>query len=161
MISSVGVGTPGLYGWNSHSTLNILSATMPAVLAIMSSGPNMPVTIGKNFFPERRDVHGRTCSYPSLIKLNSTKLQEISATWTVVLKDSELAIQTVRAADTPMIPVFQDGFRAGTELIRFMRDKTGRVTGLSADNIRVLGLKFDKTSGGAQPSGPRGRRNIR
>ncbi|QYF93224.1 beta-lactamase family protein [Massilia sp. PAMC28688] len=83
--------------------------------------------------------------------------QEIGATWTVVLKDGELAIQTVRAADTPMIPVFQDGFRAGTELIRFMRDKTGRVTGLSADNIRVLGLKFDKTSGGAQPSGRQGR----
>jgi len=70
--------------------------------------------------------------------------EEIGTTWTIVAKDGTLVVRPVRSPEIPMTMLFVDGFRVGTELLRFSRNSTGRITGFSADNIRVLGLRFQK-----------------
>lgn len=73
--------------------------------------------------------------------------EEIGTTWTIFVKDGALVVRPVRSPETPMTPLFVDGFRAGTELLRFSRNSAGRITGFSADNIRVLGVRFQKIKG--------------
>ena len=70
--------------------------------------------------------------------------EEIGTTWTIFARDGALVVRPVRSPEIPMTLLFVDGFRAGTELLRFSRNSTGRITGFSADNIRVLGLRFQK-----------------
>lgn len=93
--------------------------------------------------------------------MGAFRSDEIGTTWTVLLKDGKLVMETPRAPDLPMVPLFADGFRAGTELIRFQRDRAGRVVGLKASNIRVLGLNFEKLRPGAPALTARRRQDAR
>lgn len=69
---------------------------------------------------------------------------EIGVRWTIVVKDGALTRQAAREPDRLMTPLFADAFHADTEQLRFTRDRGGRITGFSANNIRVLGVRFVK-----------------
>lgn len=69
---------------------------------------------------------------------------EIGTTWKIVVKDGALFTQPERSPESQMVPLFADAFRADTELLRFVRNDTGQITGFIPDNVRVIGVKFRK-----------------
>lgn len=69
---------------------------------------------------------------------------EIGTTWKIVVKDGALFTQPERSSESQMVPLFADGFRADTELLRFVRNDAGKITGFIPDNVRVIGVKFRK-----------------
>ena len=71
---------------------------------------------------------------------------EIDVRWTFVIRDGKLYKQARREKEKPMEAVFEDAFTVAedSELIRFRRDGSKRVTGFTVDNPRVLDVVFTK-----------------
>jgi len=64
---------------------------------------------------------------------------------TVVVSGSELKVMRRPATTLTLKPSYKDAFTAGRlGLVRFRRDRTGRVTGLSVTTARVWDLRFTK-----------------
>jgi len=59
-------------------------------------------------------------------------------------KPEELAMRIVPGAAVALRPTFQDTFATGSGAIHFMRDSSGKVTGLSAGDSRTWDLRFDR-----------------
>jgi hypothetical protein len=70
---------------------------------------------------------------------------EILASFDVVLRDSELAIQPPGGAEVRLQPLGQDMFAgAGFGVLRFLRGTRGDVEGFSMNRSNLRGLRFDR-----------------
>jgi CubicO group peptidase (beta-lactamase class C family) len=67
--------------------------------------------------------------------------QELGAGYTVVLQADTLELRDERGADTPLIPLFHDGFD-GPGTVRFERDSSGTVTAMTFTTRGVDALPF-------------------
>lgn len=66
---------------------------------------------------------------------------ELETEWTIVVTDGKLLLRDSRGEDTPLQPVFRDGF-AGIGTIHFERDSAGSVNALTATTYGVNQLRF-------------------
>ena len=71
---------------------------------------------------------------------------ELMTTWTLVVRDTILVIQTPRRGELNLQPTFVDGFlgTGGVGTVRFFRDAKGAITGLTVNTGRVRSLRFDR-----------------
>ena len=67
---------------------------------------------------------------------------ELDATYTVLVHAGQLAIRRVAPAPSPLTPANKDEFRAAGMTLKFQRDPSGRITALTVDAGRVLGIRF-------------------
>jgi len=67
---------------------------------------------------------------------------EISKPYVVSVSDGRLHVQGPAGDAFPVEPAFSDAFVSGDLLMRFTRDKAGRINGFLADQVRVRNLKF-------------------
>jgi hypothetical protein len=68
-------------------------------------------------------------------------------TWEVVWNDGRLVLRRPRSADEPMTPLFDDGFDHPRWYLVFSRDASGRITGVSASNMRLAPIAFQRIPG--------------
>jgi CubicO group peptidase (beta-lactamase class C family) len=77
---------------------------------------------------------------------------ELLVTYSISLKDGKLSLRVPVDAAFPLRPIYRDGFNAqGGPTVRFMRDGTGRVTGLRVFAGRALDVRFRKIDHGGAP----------
>lgn len=76
---------------------------------------------------------------------------ELGVVYTVEPRSGELFLTHHRHSDTRLTPVSEDGFRAGSRLIRFERNAAGEVTGLRISGSRVRNLAFNRLAPGVLP----------
>jgi hypothetical protein len=67
-------------------------------------------------------------------------------------KDGTLRVERLKAAPAALEPLTNDTFRAQFGIVRFTRDGTGAVTGLTIEAGRIRGLKFWKEQAVTRPS---------
>lgn len=71
---------------------------------------------------------------------------EVDGTYTIVARDSGLLLQVPTRTDIGFEPVFTDAFRAKSlGVVRFWRDRRGRVTAFTATAASVRGLRFNRS----------------
>ena len=87
---------------------------------------------------------GRTAAFRALAGDYSTP--ELMTTYTLVVRDTILVIQTPRRGELDLQPTFVDGFlgTGGVGTVRFFRDANGAITGFTVNNSRVRSLRFDR-----------------
>ncbi len=66
---------------------------------------------------------------------------ELGVEWTVLADSGRLVLRDERGSDTPIEPIFRDGFD-GPGTVRFERDATGAVTALTMTTRGVRALRF-------------------
>ncbi len=75
--------------------------------------------------------------------------EELEVAYVVSFKEGQLTIRHRPFPAVPLLPTYADGFapggRSGGLLIRFTRDESGNIDGLSAYSGRVRHLRFSKT----------------
>jgi hypothetical protein len=77
---------------------------------------------------------------------------ELLVNFTVIEKDGRLSLRVPVDASFMLRPVYRDGFSAiGGPSLRFMRDGSGRVTGLRVFAGRALDVRFRKIENGEAP----------
>lgn len=65
--------------------------------------------------------------------------------WAVSVDGDHLTVQAPREEPVPLVPMFKDAFRVGPYLLRFQRDRSGRVASLLVDHARVRNLIFERS----------------
>ena len=76
---------------------------------------------------------------------------ELLVTYGLTVKDGKLVLRLPPDAPITLRPAYRDGFSAGGRTVRFMRDGTGRVTGLRVFAGRALDVRFRKIDNGEAP----------
>jgi hypothetical protein len=78
---------------------------------------------------------------------------ELLVTSTLSVKDGRLSMRMPQDASFTLRPIYRDGFNAqgGGPSVRFMRDGSGRVTGLRLFAGRALDVRFRKIDHGEAP----------
>lgn len=72
---------------------------------------------------------------------------ELGVTWSVVLVNGRLTLQNAPSdlTDTgPLVPAMQSTFTAGDGVLQFVRDKSGRVMGMTLSASRMRGIEFER-----------------
>jgi len=70
---------------------------------------------------------------------------EAEVTLTVAPEDGKLVLRRRPGTKIPLSPAYRDGFQAaGLGSVRFLRDRSGKVTELSVGEARVWDLRFRK-----------------
>jgi len=70
---------------------------------------------------------------------------ELEVTYTLAARDSGLVIQMPGRPDVVLQPIFPDAFAgAGVNVVKFLRDAGGVVTGFTANSRGARGLRFDR-----------------
>jgi CubicO group peptidase (beta-lactamase class C family) len=70
--------------------------------------------------------------------------EELDATYTVVVKDGQLAVIRRAPASIVVTPAATDQFQMGGMTLRFLRDPQGRIIALAVDAGRVRDIRFVK-----------------
>jgi hypothetical protein len=70
--------------------------------------------------------------------------EELGTTYTVVVKDGQLVAQQRRHEDIEFMPEEKDEFLSFLGQVKFMREKSKGITGLTVSNERVRHVRFDK-----------------
>jgi CubicO group peptidase (beta-lactamase class C family) len=71
--------------------------------------------------------------------------EELDARYTLVARDSVLAVEFRKMTDASLAPVFRDGFLANFgATILFTRDAKKRITGFTLTDARVRGVRFER-----------------
>lgn len=70
--------------------------------------------------------------------------EELDVDWTFTISGSSLVLSRRREGDQRLQAVYDDGFSAGGAVIRFTRDRSGRITDFLYSAGRVRHLRFDK-----------------
>ena len=74
---------------------------------------------------------------------------ELDVTWRIVMKDSVIEVGMLGSWSFRPQPIFRDAFALPEAVVlRFTRDKRGRIDGLLADMPRTRGIRFGKVSPG-------------
>ena len=77
---------------------------------------------------------------------------ELETTWHVTVKDSTVHVATLGSWGFDTQPVFRDAFAVpDAVIVRFIRDKRGRITEIVADMPRTRGVRFIRLDHGFQP----------
>lgn len=76
---------------------------------------------------------------------------ELQVTYALSVKDGRLRLQLPPDGPLTLRPAYRDGFSAGGRTVRFMRDSSGRVTGLRVFAGRALDVRFRKVDQGGAP----------
>jgi hypothetical protein len=90
--------------------------------------------------PDRTALQGYVGTYSS---------DEAEVTMSAVLDGDTLVLKRRPDAVIRLTPVYTDAFRGSIGLVRFLRDKSARVTGFSVSQDRVWDLRFTKTADAA------------
>jgi CubicO group peptidase (beta-lactamase class C family) len=70
--------------------------------------------------------------------------EEVQADYTLRVSDGRLMLERRIAAPTPLTPAGADAFRAGTLMLQFTRDPSGRVTSFTVEAGRVRNIAFTR-----------------
>ena len=70
--------------------------------------------------------------------------EEVLADYTIRVADGRLMLDRRIAAPTPLAPAGTDAFRAGTLVLRFTRDASGRVSSFTVEAGRVRNIAFTR-----------------
>lgn len=70
---------------------------------------------------------------------------EIDAVYVITIRNGALFVHAPRGDPFRVQPAFSDAFVAGDFLMRFRRDRVGRISGFLADQVRVRNLRFVRT----------------
>lgn len=89
--------------------------------------------------PGVEELRGLTGSYYS---------PELDATWPVTIENGHLVLNKgapeIVDISGPLEPAMTDTFTAGSGLVHFTRDASGRVTGFSVSASRMRGIRFER-----------------
>jgi CubicO group peptidase (beta-lactamase class C family) len=73
---------------------------------------------------------------------------ELDATWPVTIENGQLVLNKgapeIVDVSGKLEPAMKDTFTAGSGLIRFTRDGSGRITGFELSSSRMRGIRFDR-----------------
>ncbi len=87
---------------------------------------------------------------PSLAELRAYEGQYYSAdaetTFVVRIEDGGLTVWQRPDVTRTLAPIYQDGFRAGGNIVRFRRNSSGRVVALSLSLGRVYDMRFERVN---------------
>jgi CubicO group peptidase (beta-lactamase class C family) len=76
---------------------------------------------------------------------------EVETAYTVRVVDGTLRARGRFGPEVPLRPLYTDAFSAGGRTVRFVRDGSGRVTGLDMGNSRAWQVRFTKQPSGGTP----------
>jgi CubicO group peptidase (beta-lactamase class C family) len=71
---------------------------------------------------------------------------EAEVTFRVALEQARLVVHRRPSDSIPLTPTYKDAFNSSLGVVRFLRDSSGKVTGLSVSESRVWDLRFRNTS---------------
>jgi hypothetical protein len=70
--------------------------------------------------------------------------EEVLADYTIRVAGERLVLERRAAAPTPLVPAGADAFRAGTLVLRFSRDSSGRMSSFTVEAGRVRNIAFTR-----------------
>ena len=111
----------------------------PQEIHVTGAGPKPTISqlITTSFTPSRAELRAFEGTYTS---------DEVHGTYTVVARDSRLAIVIPGRADVPLEPLFTDAFSAGNwGVVKFLGNPNGVVTAFTMHAAGMRGLRFDRT----------------
>ncbi|HYR12442.1 MAG TPA: serine hydrolase domain-containing protein, partial [Longimicrobium sp.] len=132
--------------------LRFQSTRGATVYTFLPANGTLPVRISRSaaagpddVYERRREaVHdaAKLAAYAGLYRSD-----DLGVTWEVVWNDGRLVLRRPRTADEPMTPLFDDGFDHPRWYLVFSRDASGRITGVSASNMRLAPIAFQRVPG--------------
>jgi len=110
----------------------------PQELHVTGAGPTPRVSQQiRPFTPSSAELRAFAGTYTS---------DEVDGTYTIVARDSGLLLQIPTRVDIRFEPVFTDAFRGKIlGVVKFSRDRRGRVTAFTATAPSVRGLRFNRS----------------
>jgi hypothetical protein len=85
---------------------------------------------------------------PALAEFSGTYYSDDAETAFVVsVMDDELKLWRRPNQSMTLVPIYRDGFHADDNVVRFRRDASGNITGLSLSRSRVYDMEFERTGG--------------
>jgi len=110
----------------------------PQELHVTGAGPTPRVSHQvAPFTPSSAELRAFAGTYTS---------DEVDGTYTIVARDSGFVLQVPTRADIRFEPVFTDAFRGKIlGVVKFWRDRRGRVSGFTATAASVRGLRFNRS----------------
>ncbi len=117
----------------------------PQEVRVTGAGPK-PVVSQKldAFAPSSAELRAFAGEYTCL---------ELEGTYTLVARDSGLALQIPGRTDIVLQPILPDAFVGGiVGFVKFSRDARGAVTGFTANSIGARGLRFDRVKRRTTPA---------
>jgi CubicO group peptidase (beta-lactamase class C family) len=111
----------------------------PQEIHVTGAGPKPTISqlIATSFTPSAAELRAFEGTYTS---------NEVHGTYTIVARDSGLAIEIPGRADVPLKPLFTDAFGAGNwGVVKFSRNPNAIVTAFTTHAAGMRGLRFDRT----------------
>jgi CubicO group peptidase (beta-lactamase class C family) len=111
----------------------------PQEIHVTGAGPKPTISqlITTSFTPSSAVLRAFEGTYTS---------DEVHGTYTVLARDSGLAIEIPGRADIPLEPLFTEAFSAGNwGVVKFSRNPNGVVTAFTTQAAGMRGLRFDRT----------------
>jgi hypothetical protein len=110
----------------------------PQEIHVTGAGPKPTISqlITTSFTPSSAELRAFEGTYTS---------DEVHGTYTVVARDSGLAIEIPGRTDIPLEPLFTDAFSAGNwGAVKFSRNPNGVVSAFTTHAAGMRGLRFDR-----------------
>jgi hypothetical protein len=145
------------------STKSLHAGRAPSAPRLIHTGNNEFAAVGPNGQIERarfsRDTLTMIADQATLVrapaqtmtraKLNEFggryRSEELDVEWTIsVASDSVIVLSARRAPERRLSPVYADGFMSAIGVLRFSRDKAGKVNGFYLTAGRIRRVQFEK-----------------
>ena len=88
------------------------------------------------------ETHADTSASALAAFAGTYRSDELDSPLDVLLENGRLVLLVRPLERVPMRPAYRDGFTAAGQSIRFTRDRSGKVTGLSVFAGRVMDVRF-------------------